>query len=116
MSPDVELSGIIAQHHGVAEKFVRLNAAPQSALGGDTNRVGRHRQRGEAEPVEVCQPSGLIAELRLRLSRQASDQRRRQMRGHRVALIEAESGKRYATPRHREARHDGSNLLTKSAI
>ena len=25
---DVELSGIIAQHHGVAEEFVRLNAAP----------------------------------------------------------------------------------------
>ena len=27
---DVELSGIIAQHHGVAEEFVRLNAAPQA--------------------------------------------------------------------------------------
>jgi len=38
------------------------------------------------------------------------------LRGHRVALIEAECGKRYATPRHREARHDGSDLLTKSAI
>jgi hypothetical protein len=27
---DVELFGIVAQHHGVAEEFARLNAAPQA--------------------------------------------------------------------------------------
>ena len=32
---DVELPGVIAQHHGIAQEFVRLNAAPQSPLGGD---------------------------------------------------------------------------------
>ena len=78
MMADVELSGIIAQHHGVAEEFVRLNAAPQSALGGDPHRVGRDVERGEAEPVEMRQPSCLIGEACLWFGHQAGDQRRGQ--------------------------------------
>ena len=75
---DVELPGVIAQHHGVAQEFVRLNAAPQCALGGDLHRIGRDVQRGEAEPVEMRQPCLLISEACLRFGHQAGDQRRRQ--------------------------------------
>ena len=38
---DVELPGIVTQHDGIAQEFVRLNAAPQRALGGDPDRLGR---------------------------------------------------------------------------
>ena len=76
---DVELPGVIAQHHGVAEELMRLNAAPQGALGGDAYWVGRDVQLGEAEPVEMRQPGFLIGEGCLRLRRQAGDQRRGQM-------------------------------------
>ena len=62
MTADVELSSIIAQHHAVAEEFMRLNAAPHSALGGDPHRVGRDVERGQAKSVEVRQPRGLIGE------------------------------------------------------
>ena len=78
MPADVELSGIIAQHHAVAEEFVRLNAAPHGALGGDPHRVGRDVQPGEAEPVEMRQPGRLIGEAVSGFGRQAGDQRRGQ--------------------------------------
>ena len=72
---DVELPGVIAQHHGIAQKFVRLNAAPQRPFGGDPDRVGRDRQRGEAEPVEMRLPGGLVGEPCLRFGHQTGDQR-----------------------------------------
>jgi len=62
MPADVELPRIIAQDYGIAQEFVRLNAAPQRALGGDPDWIGRDFQRGEAEPVEMRQPCGLISE------------------------------------------------------
>jgi hypothetical protein len=34
MPADVELPGIITQHDGLAQEFVRLNAAPQACWGG----------------------------------------------------------------------------------
>lgn len=72
---DVELPGVVAQHHAVGEQPVRVDAAPQGALGGDAYRVRRDVQRGETEPVEVRQPGCLIGEFRPRLRRQAGDQR-----------------------------------------
>src|SRR6476646_1633066 len=36
---DVELAGIVAQHHSVAQKTVCMDAAPLSPLGGDRPRV-----------------------------------------------------------------------------
>lgn len=75
---DVKLAGVIAQHDGVAEELVRLNAAPQRPLGGDLNGVGCHVQPGQAEPVEVGQPRLPISEVGLWVSHQAADQRRRQ--------------------------------------
>ena len=69
MLTDVELSGIIAQHHALAEEFVRLNAAPHGALGGNPHRIRRDVQAGEAQPAEVRQPGGLIGEAGLRFGR-----------------------------------------------
>jgi hypothetical protein len=63
---DVELSSVIAQHHRLAEEFVRLNAAPDGALGGNPHRVGRDLQPSEAKPIEMRQPGGLIGEACLR--------------------------------------------------
>ena len=71
---DVELPGIVAQHHGIAQEFVRVDAAPDRSLGGDLHRIGRRGQCGEAEPVEMCRPGGLIGEDRLRFRRQTGDQ------------------------------------------
>jgi hypothetical protein len=78
MPTDIELSSIIAQHHAVAEEFVRLNTAPYGTLGGDPHRVGRDLQPAEANAVEMRQPSRLIGKAGLRLGRQTGDQRRRQ--------------------------------------
>ena len=65
MSADVELSSVIAQDRGVAQKFMCLNAAPQCALGGDPDRVRRDLKRGEAQPLEMSRPRRLIGEPRL---------------------------------------------------
>ena len=45
MLTDRELAGVIADNHGVAQKVMRLNAAPQRAFGGDLHRVGCDRER-----------------------------------------------------------------------
>src|SRR5271167_1548597 len=55
-----------------------LNTAPQRPFGGDLDRVGRDLQSGEAEPVEMRQPRGLISEPRLWSRRQNGDRRGRQ--------------------------------------
>lgn len=93
MPANVELPGVIAQHHALREEFVRLNAAPQSAFGGDPHRIGsrsepmprkavsglgRHVQRGESEPVEMRLPCGPIGEVCLTFGSQAGDQWRGQ--------------------------------------
>ena len=69
-----ELPGIIAQHHGTAQELVRVDAAPDRALGGDLDRIGCRGQSGEAEPVKLCRPAGLIGEDPFRLCRQPGDE------------------------------------------
>jgi hypothetical protein len=39
MLADVELTGIVAQHYGVVQKLMRVDAAPQSPLGGNQYQV-----------------------------------------------------------------------------
>ena len=39
---DLELAGIVADDHRFGEQAMRLDAAPQRALGGDLHRIGRH--------------------------------------------------------------------------
>ena len=75
MPPDIELSGVITEHDAIAQEPVRLNAAPQSALGSDLNGIWRHFQPVEAKPVEMGQPGRPIGEARLGLGRQTGNQR-----------------------------------------
>ena len=37
---DIELTGLVADDDGVGQEAMRLDAAPQGALGRDQNRVG----------------------------------------------------------------------------
>jgi hypothetical protein len=62
MAADRKLASILANQNGVRQEAVRLDAAPQRSLGGDQRRVGRHRQRRDAKPIEVGLPGGLIGE------------------------------------------------------
>ena len=69
-----ELPGIITQHHSIAQEVVRVDAAPDRSLSGDLNRIGCRGQCGEAEPVKLCRPAGLIGEVSLRLLRQTGNE------------------------------------------
>jgi hypothetical protein len=71
---DGKLSGIIAQHHGIAQEVVRVNAAPNRSFSCDQHRIWGCGQCGEAEPVEMRRPGGLISEDRFRLLGQTGDQ------------------------------------------
>ena len=53
---DRELAGVIADNHGVAEKVMRLNAAPQRPFRGDLHRVGFTVELGDAKPLEMRLP------------------------------------------------------------
>ena len=60
VSADVELPGVIAQDHGLAQAPVGVDAASQRALGGEPHWVWRDTQRGQPEPVEMRQPARMI--------------------------------------------------------
>ena len=90
---DIELTRVVAQHDGVTQEVVRLNAAPKRALGRDLNWIGsrsepmprkavsglgRNVQRREAQTSEMRQPGGPIGEACLWFSRQTADQFRGQ--------------------------------------
>ena len=59
VAADLELAGIVADDHRVAEQAVRLDAAPQRAFGGDQHGIGRDLERRDAEPVEMGLPRRL---------------------------------------------------------
>ena len=70
VSADIELTGVGADDNGVGEKAVRLDAAPQGALGSDQHRIGvrpppsrgQALESRDAEPVEMDGPGRLIGE------------------------------------------------------
>jgi len=79
MLADVELSCIVAQHHGVAQETVCMDAAPLSPLGGNLHRVLNDRQAGlfgrdDAKPVQMGLPRRLVNEMRFLRFGQAGDQ------------------------------------------
>ena len=45
---DIELPGVVTDDDGVGHKAMRLDAAPQSALGGDHDGIGASPARGQA--------------------------------------------------------------------
>ena len=62
MLADIELAGVVADDHGVGEQAMRLDAAPQSALGGDQHGIGMDLQGGDAEPLQMSVPGRAIGE------------------------------------------------------
>ena len=60
-----ELAGVVGQDHRVGQEPMRLDAAPDRTFGGDLDRIGRDRQRGDAEPLEMPQPGRLVREVPL---------------------------------------------------
>jgi hypothetical protein len=67
---DGELPGIVAQHHGVVQKAMRVDAAPLSSLGGNLHRVLDDCQTslwqwGDRKPVQMRLPCRLINKARL---------------------------------------------------
>jgi hypothetical protein len=73
-----ELAGVVGQDHRAGQEPVRLDTAPERAFGRDPHRIGRDRQLGDAEPLQVGQPGCLIREVVLGVLRQAGDHRTRQ--------------------------------------
>ena len=72
---DVELPGVIADDDGVGQEAMRLDAAPQGALGGDHDRIGVDLESRDAEAVEMSGPGDLAGEEALRMFGQAGDHR-----------------------------------------
>ena len=56
MPADIELTGVVAEDHGVGQQSVRLDGAPQSAFGGDPHRLGMDVQGGNAKLLQVGHP------------------------------------------------------------
>ena len=54
---------------------MRLDAAPQGALGGDHDRIGVDLESRDAEAVEMSGPGDLAGEEALRMFGQAGDHR-----------------------------------------
>ena len=52
---------------------MRLDAASDSTFGGDLDRIGRDRQRGNAEPFEMPKPGCLVREAVRRILGQLGD-------------------------------------------
>ena len=73
MPAHVELAGVVADDHGVGEQAMRLEAAPQSAFGGDQRGIGMDLQGRDAEPVQVGVPRRPIGEDAIGMLAQAGD-------------------------------------------
>ena len=68
MRADVELLGDIADDDGVGHEAMRIDAAPQGALGGDHDRIGIDLERRDEETIEMSDPNNLAGEEALRSS------------------------------------------------
>ena len=67
------MAGVIADNHGVGQKAVGLDAAPQGSLGGDRDRIGFDRKRRDAKRFQVRVPGRLIRKAAVLMIRQAGD-------------------------------------------
>ncbi len=73
MLADIELAGVVADDDGVGQKSVRLDAAPQGALGGERDGNGSHFERRDAELFEMRGPGRAIQEAAVRMFGQKGD-------------------------------------------
>ena len=70
---DIELTGIVANDHGVAEKAMGFDTAPQRGFGSDEHRIGIDLERRDSELVEMGAPGCLIGKASVGMLDQASD-------------------------------------------
>src|SRR4051812_43096972 len=63
MPVEREPAGVVGQDHRVGQQAMPLDAAPHRALGGDLDRIGRHRQSSGPELLEVAPPRRLVREV-----------------------------------------------------
>ena len=61
---DIELTGIVADNHGVGKKPMGFHTAPQCTLSGDQDRIRIDLEPRDSEPVEMGAPGCLIAKHR----------------------------------------------------
>src|ERR1700688_3069614 len=73
MLADIELAGVVADDHGVAQEAVGLDAAPQGAFGGDQHRIGIDLEGGDAELFKMRVPGPLVGEAAVGMFGQAVD-------------------------------------------
>src|SRR3984893_3207164 len=73
MLADVELTGVVADDHGVGKEAVRLDAAPQRRLGGDHHGVWIDLEGRDAERFEVGIPGVVTGKAAVGMLDQASD-------------------------------------------
>ena len=73
MRADIELAGVVADDHGVGEQAMRLDAAPQSAFGGNQHGIGMDLEGGDAEPLQMSVPRRAIGEDAILMLAQAGD-------------------------------------------
>ena len=72
MLADIELTGIVADDHGVGEEAVRLDAAPQRRLGGEHHGVWIDLEGRDAELFEVGVPGVVIGKAAVGMRDQAT--------------------------------------------
>lgn len=75
MPAERELSSVVADDGGRAQKTVRLDTAPQGAFGGDLHWVMTARDRADGEPGEMVLPSQAIGEPALGMVGEPGEQR-----------------------------------------
>jgi len=68
MARHQELAGIVADDHRPGQQAMRLDGTPERTLGGDAQQIGADLQVGDAEPLKMDLPGGLIREGPLRLA------------------------------------------------
>ena len=57
-----ELPRAVGHDHGPGQQAMAADGAPERALGGDLHRVGRDRERVDAEPGQVRRPRRRVGE------------------------------------------------------
>ena len=75
MQADGELAGIVADDHRPGQQIMRLDGAPERALGGDPRRPEAALHAADAEPLEMRGPGRLIRKTPLRVGGQRLDDR-----------------------------------------
>ena len=73
MKADVELAGAVRYDDGVVQQALRRDRAPQRPLAGDADGVGVHRERGDAERLEMRRPGRAIGKGLRHVIREPAD-------------------------------------------